>query len=176
MNDQIKMHDLTTKLVPVGEIKPYAQNPRKNAKGVEAVKKSIKEFGVLAPILLDKDGFIVYGHTRWQAAVELGLESYPCIVATDLDPEKARAYRIADNAVADFSDWDPVKLMAELDAIKGLQFDSLPLLDLGLDKFLPVDMRPTKEVNFTATETVPQSEPDTFQHSCPRCGYQWNQS
>lgn len=161
-------------MVLVTDIKPYTQNPRKNAKGVEAVKKSIQEFGIRAPILLDKDMFIIYGHTRWQAAIELGIPEFPCIIATDMSPEKARAYRIADNAVGEFSEWDTVKLMAELDAMKMQPFTHLPLTDLGLDKFLPLGLKPTKEVSFTATEKPPETPTQAFLHTCPRCAYQYN--
>ncbi|MGQ9919538.1 MAG: ParB N-terminal domain-containing protein, partial [Bryobacteraceae bacterium] len=78
-------------------IRPYEKNPRQNDQAVDAVARSIREYGVKQPIVVDADGVIIVGHTRWKAAQKLGLEKVPVHVATDLSPEQARAYRIADN-------------------------------------------------------------------------------
>ena len=83
-------------LRPLTDIKPYERNPRDNDAAVDAVAESIRRFGVRQPIVVDCDGVIVCGHTRWKAATKLGLEKVPVHVATDLTPEEIRAYRIAD--------------------------------------------------------------------------------
>lgn len=64
----------------LNEIKPYENNPRKNDKAVEAVANSIAEFGFKIPIVIDKDGVIVAGHTRYKAAKKLGLKTIPCVI------------------------------------------------------------------------------------------------
>ena len=96
-------HQIT--YVPTEEIKPYERNPRKNERAVEPVANSIKQFGFKVPIILDKDNVIIAGHTRYEAAKSLGIESIPCIIANDLTPEQAKAFRIADNKVAEQSDY-----------------------------------------------------------------------
>lgn len=96
------------------EIYPYEHNPRKNDGAVEYVANSIREFGFKQPIVVDADGVIIVGHTRYKAAQELGLETAPVVVADDLDEEKARAYRLADNKTNELADWDFEMLDGEL--------------------------------------------------------------
>lgn len=96
------------------ELTEYAQNPRKNDQSVSAVMASIKEFGFKVPIIIDKDGVIVAGHTRLKAAKKLGMETVPCIIADDLTEEQIKAFRIADNKTAELADWDFDLLAAEL--------------------------------------------------------------
>jgi len=84
----------------IDQIKPYDKNPRHNDDAVDAVANSITEFGFRQPIVVDGDGVIVVGHTRYKAAQKLGMEEVPVHVATDLTPAQAKAYRIADNQTA----------------------------------------------------------------------------
>ncbi len=86
------------------DIKPYEHNPRDNDAAVDAVAASIKQFGFRQPIVVDGDGVIVCGHTRWKAAQKLGLEKAPVHVAKELTPEQVRAYRIADNKSAELAE------------------------------------------------------------------------
>lgn len=88
------------------ELVPYERNPRNNDEAVDAVAASIKEFGFKVPIIVDKDGVIVAGHTRLKAAKKLGLEEVPTIVADDLSPEQVKAFRLADNKTAELAGWD----------------------------------------------------------------------
>ena len=99
------------------EIYPYENNPRKNDEAVEAVANSIREFGFKQPIVVDADGVIIVGHTRYKAAQELGLETVPVLVAGDLSEEQARAYRLADNKTSELAEWDFSALEIELDKI-----------------------------------------------------------
>lgn len=101
----------------VADLKPYKNNPRLNDGAVDAVAASIKEFGFKVPIVVDSDGVIVAGHTRLKAAKKLGLDSVPVIVADDLTPEQVKAFRLADNRVAELAQWDIGKLNIELDDI-----------------------------------------------------------
>jgi ParB-like chromosome segregation protein Spo0J len=98
----------------ISEIVPYADNPRRNDDGVTAVAASLQEFGWRQPIVVDAEGVIVCGHTRWKAAQTLGLEQAPVHVATDLTPAQIKAYRIADNQTANLSTWDFDLLPLEL--------------------------------------------------------------
>lgn len=98
----------------ISDIIPYDNNPRNNKKAIEKVAESIREFGFKVPIIVDKGGVIVAGHTRLEAAKILGFETVPVIVADDLTPEQVKAFRLADNKVAEFSTWDFNKLKKEL--------------------------------------------------------------
>ena len=102
------------------DIKPYEKNPRKNDDAVQYVAESIKQFGFKVPIVIDKDGVIVAGHTRYKAAKKLNLSTVPCVVADDLTEEQIRAYRLADNKVSEKSAWDFDLLFPELDDIAGI--------------------------------------------------------
>lgn len=103
--------------INLSNIKPYQRNPRNNAKAVEKVAESIRQFGFQQPLVLDKDNVIVCGHTRYAAAKKLKLKSVPCVLATSLTEEQIRAYRLADNKVAEASEWDVSLLAEELDDI-----------------------------------------------------------
>ena len=96
------------------ELKPYRNNPRRNEKAVKALAASIEEFGFKNPIIATLAGEIICGHTRYKAAKKLKLDRVPVIIADDLTDEQVRAYRLADNRVAELADWDPEQLDAEL--------------------------------------------------------------
>ena len=96
------------------DLVPYENNPRNNDDAVEAVAESIKEFGFKVPIIIDKDGVIVAGHTRYKACEKLGIEEVPCLIADDLTEEQIKAFRLADNKVAEIATWDFEKLDLEL--------------------------------------------------------------
>ena len=114
------------------EIKPYEKNPRRNDEAVEYVANSIKEFGFKVPIVIDKDGTIVAGHTRYKASKKLGLKEVPCIVADDLNEEQIKAFRLADNKVGEIAEWDFGLLDDELNDILDIdmgEFGFEPLED-----------------------------------------------
>lgn len=105
---------LNIEYVDINSIKPYEKNPRKNDKAVEYVANSIKEFGFKVPIVIDKENVIVAGHTRYKAAIKLGLKEVPCIIANDLKEEQIKAFRLADNKVSEQAKWDMDLLDKEL--------------------------------------------------------------
>ena len=100
----------------LNELKPYENNPRINDGAVKFVKNSIEEFGFKVPIVIDKNGVIIAGHTRYKASQELGLETVPCVVADDLTDEQVKAFRIADNKTAEKASWDLDALKTEMEA------------------------------------------------------------
>lgn len=97
----------------LSEIFPYYDNPRDNTNAVEPTKESIKRFGFVKPILVDKAGVIIAGHTRYVAAYQLGMEFVP-VVYSDMDDEMAKKYRILDNKLAEKSSFDEDQLLEEL--------------------------------------------------------------
>lgn len=100
--------------VSVDAIKPYARNPRVNAGAVDSVAESIRRFGFKQPLVIEKDGTIVVGHTRYAAARKLGLTTVPCVRASELSKKDIRAYRILDNKLNELAYWDFDALKAEL--------------------------------------------------------------
>ena len=102
------------KELKLSEVKPYEKNPRKNDDAVKYVAESIKEFGFKVPLVIDKNGVIVAGHTRYKAAKQLKMKTVPCLVADDLTDEQVRAFRLADNKVAEQAEWDGDLLDDEL--------------------------------------------------------------
>lgn len=105
------------------ELKPYENNPRKNDEAVEYVANSIKEFGFKVPIIIDKNGVIIAGHTRYKASKQLNLDKVPCIIVDDLTEEQIKAFRLADNKVSEIAEWDFDLLDKELNSILDINME-----------------------------------------------------
>ncbi len=118
-------------LRPLADITPYENNPRINDGAVDAVAASLREFGFRQPIVVDTEGVIVCGHTRYKAALKLGLEKAPVHVAKDLSPAQIKAYRIADNKSGELAEWNFDLLPIELGELQAMEFD---LASLGFDE------------------------------------------
>ena len=138
----------------IDEIIPYEKNPRKNDEAVKYVAASIKEFGFKVPIVIDKNNVIVAGHTRYKASKKLGLDEVPCIIADDLTDEQIKAYRLADNKVAEKAEWDFNLLGAELDDL--FDFDMTPF---GFEDVL--DDEPVSVEEDEVPEVDEEAEPIT---------------
>ncbi len=141
-------------LVPTSSIHPYVTNPRNNDAAVEAVVKSIREFGFRQPIVVDANNVIVVGHTRWKAAQKLGLEQVPVHVATELTPAQAKAYRLADNQTATIAEWNLELLPAELAELKAVDFD-MDLLGWTPEELTEL-MAPPENLGLVDPDSVPE--------------------
>jgi site-specific DNA-methyltransferase (adenine-specific) len=117
----------------IDTIHPYENNPRINDKAVDAVASSLKEFGFRQPIVVDKDGVIIVGHTRYKAAQRIGLKKVPVHAVKDMTDAQIKAYRIADNQTATIADWDLELLPIELKDLQDMDFD-LGLLGFDSDE------------------------------------------
>lgn len=141
---------------PLDKIIPYARNPRVHGAAIEKVAASIKEFRFRQPIVVDAEGVIIAGHARYEAARRLGLEKAPVHVADDLTPAQAKAYRLADNRVAQEAEWD--------DALLGLEFEDLKLMDfdLGLTGFGDDELAAlgSERQGLTGDDEIPPVEED----------------
>lgn len=138
----------------LSDIKPYPGNPRQNDAAVDAVAESIRQFGFRQPIVVDSEGVIICGHTRYKAALKLGLEKVPVHVAKDLTPAQIKAYRIADNQSASLAQWDYELLPIELSALQGMDFD-LELLGFSKDELAKIFDPGVKE-GLTDPDNVPE--------------------
>ena len=143
-------HNPIIKNIPLKDIKPYSNNPRKK-QNITKVVNSIKEFGFQQPIVVDKKNIIIVGHSRYEAGKELGLDKVPVIIA-DLSPVKAKAYRIADNRINQDSEWDFSKLKLEFKDISKLDFN---LDSLGFEKNELDDLIIDEVKGFTDDDAVP---------------------
>lgn len=120
---EVKMDNLKIIYKKTEDLIPYINNPRNNDGAVDKVASSIKNFGFKVPIVVDGDNEIIAGHTRLKAAKKLGMDEVPCIVADDLNDGQIKAFRLADNRVAEFAEWDMELLESELAELEDLDFD-----------------------------------------------------
>ena len=142
---------MNVKEINIKDIRPYEKNPRKNNSAVAYVAESIKQFGFKVPIIIDKNNVIVAGHTRYKAAKKLGINTVPAIIADDLTDEQIKAFRLADNKVAEQAEWDIDLLNEELEEI----FD-IDMTDFGFEV-----LEEEKEVEEDGYEPVKPKEPVT---------------
>lgn len=137
--------------ISLDEITPYPKNPRKNDQAVDSVAESIRQCGYVAPIIVDEDGVILAGHTRYKALKKLGRDKAEVVVKTGLTEEQKRKYRLLDNKTNELAEWDYDLLAEELD---GLDFG-----DLGLDLDWGIGLEGPKEVQEDDYDIVPPEEP-----------------
>lgn len=190
MNQQVVYQEIS-------QIHPYENNPRNNEAAVGPVAQSIKEFGFRVPILIDGKGTIIAGHTRYEAAKRLGMDKVPCIRVDDLTDAQIKAYRIADNKVAEASSWNDDVLRAEMDALQALDVNlsSTGFSEVELDGLLrdvddsdfeefftePVQQPPKAADTGPGPESQQSGQPAPFQPAtaqqsgskliqCPHCG------
>lgn len=138
------------KRVKLSEIRPYVKNPRRNDSAVDAVAASIKEFGWQQPIVVDKDGVIIAGHTRYKAAKKLKCKEVPVVYADNLTEEQVKAYRLADNKTSELAEWDADLLSEEL-----LDLQDFDMGQFGFDDFN------------TDTQEIEEAHEDEYEVSLP---------
>lgn len=136
------------KEVRVEDLKEYENNPRRNERAVQPVANSLKKFGFVNPIIVDRGMVILAGHTRLKAAKENGLETVPVIIVDDMTEEQEKAFRLADNRVAELSSWDEEKLIQEMAELAVDDWSDFGVSDRELKKY----------------------EPDDGTLTCPKCG------
>ena len=135
--------------ISLSDIHPYARNPRKNDEAVKNVAASIREFGFLVPLVIDRNHEIVAGHTRYKAAKSLGMKEVPCVIADELTEDQIRAFRLADNRVSEAAQWDMDLLPLELADIV------MPMTDFGFETISDAD--------FSENFTLDDGEKKPFQ-------------
>lgn len=107
----------------LSELKPYENNPRINDEVVDDVVESIKQCSYIAPIIIDEDGVILAGHTRYKALKKLGYKECGVVIASGLTEEQKKKYRLYDNKTAEMASWDQKKLSSELCDVDFLEYD-----------------------------------------------------
>ena len=152
----------------IDRIRPYEGNPRRNEAAVDAVAESIRQFGFRQPIVIDEDGVIVVGHTRWKAARKLGLKTVPVHVAKDLTPQQRRAYRLADNKTAERAEWDVELLPIELGELRDSGFD---LKLIGFSEKELAEYLGQFDTELEDGAAGPEEAGATIR--CPKCGHEF---
>ena len=151
----------------LADVKPYEQNPRINDGAVEAVVRSIQEFGFRQPIVVDEDGVIIVGHTRFKAAQKLGMEKVPIHVAKGLSPAQVKAYRLADNRTGEIAEWDYDLLPIELSQLGEMEFD------LGMLGFAEDDLAKLLDPGVKEGLTDPDAVPEPPDEAITQPGDLW---
>jgi hypothetical protein len=158
---------------PAGILTANPRNSRVHSRAqIQGLIAAFRTYGFTIPVLVDEDGVIIAGHGRMMAAVELGMEEVPVIVAKGWSQEKIRAYMIWDNRSAEMASWDPAMLKLEVGELAGLN------LDLSLTGFTLEEVEAMQPAIST-----PPTPPDQFPsfgegivttYCCPKCNYRWS--
>lgn len=143
-------NDMRIEWWPTDRPKPYPNNPRINDEAVQGVRDSLQAFGWQQPIVVDKDGVVIVGHTRLKAAKALGMDKVPVTVAGDLTPDEVAAYRLADNRTSEKAKWDFDALDLEF---RGIELDLSPWF-------------PKQDMSFYSKPDAKPPKPRV----CPECG------
>jgi hypothetical protein len=164
------MSKLTLIEMPVSDLVPYAKNARKHPEAqIQQITESIKEFGFLSPVLIDRENNIVCGHGRVMAAKKLKMQSVPCLRAEQLSEAQRRAFILVENRLHETSDWDKELLKHELDDLM-LNLE-MPLETVG---FSPDEIMALTFTGWVDTGTTPDEEPEQNDRpkkeiTCPHC-------
>lgn len=151
-----------------GLLKPYERNAKIHSE--EQVKKiadSIKEFGFVNPVLIDRDYNIIAGHGRVMAAKKLEMDSVPCVFVEGLTETQRKAYILADNKLGEIAEWDIDILNAELEKLTAAGFN-ISLTGFDLDNEIQQELNEGVEISIDSLND------EHFRHECPECGFRFN--
>lgn len=163
-------------------IKPYWRNARDNSKTIDALVKSIEKYGFNQPLVLDKENVIIVGHSRFKAAMQLGLETVPCVIS-DMEEVAAKEYRIADNKISELAEWKEDLLIVELRELPAIEemAEYFPAIDLpnwieesagtqhqGVTSTQVTSTQEKIDKNFNAANQ--KAHEKYRQIACPHCG------
>lgn len=111
-------------LVAVSKLVPYVNNARThNAQQITKLRSSLREFGFINPVIIDREYNVIAGHGRILAAKEEGIEEVPCVFVDYLTPAQKKAYILADNRMSMDAGWDEELLRVEIEALQAESFD-----------------------------------------------------
>lgn len=156
--------------MPIDELLPYEKNAKKHdEEQVTEIANSIKRFGFVQPVVIDKDNVVVIGHGRLLGAKEAGLETVPCIRVEGLSKKEVKALRLADNKLNE-SPWDFGLLNEEL-----VELEDFDMGDFGFDVLSEFREEEEPEVKEGKEIDIHEYSDGNFECKCPRCGFMFNQ-
>ena len=157
------------KIAKISSLTPYTSNARTHsAKQIRQLARSIKQFGFLNPVLIDKEGTILAGHGRVEAAKLAGLTEVPVVQISHLTPAQKKAYILADNRLAELAGWDKDLLRVELEELQAIDCD----FDLTVTGFDTADI----DVILQPDSSPQEEEADFLEQEIParvKCGQLW---
>ena len=156
--------------IPIRSLVAYENNPKRHPEGqIRALKESLHQFGWTNPVLVDSENVVIAGHGRLEAAAQIGMQTVPVVRISDLTPEQVKAYRIADNRIAELSEWDPFLLAENL-----VDLDEIEVGDSG---FTPTGFK-AGEIAKILNRVDPDGSTEIREPAkkkgevvCPRCGH-----
>lgn len=149
-------------LVPIDDLVPYANNARVHSNAqIAQIRASLREFGFVAPVLIDFDNNIIAGHGRVEAARAEGLNEVPCVLVSSLTEAQRKAYVLADNRLSETGAWDPQLLKLEIEGLKALEFDT---------SVIGFDAAAVKALEFGPGEPEKPVEVSSYTRSAPGAG------
>lgn len=159
------------------EITPYFNNPRKIDNAIDVVAASIEKYGFKQPIVIDKDGVIIVGHVRYEAAKKLKMETVPCVIADNLTEDEVRAYRLVDNKSRELSEWNFDRLEYEYTRLaeSGVNLEEFGF-NINTEEVVEKE-NATKEQGINDCEEfdLDDFDDEQFEYCCPNCGMRFNQ-
>lgn len=166
-------------MVRIDELKPYENNAKIHGpEQIEQLRKSLREFGFVSPVLIDEDNNLIAGHGRVEAARAEGMRKVPYVLVSDLTEAQRRAYIIADNRLAETGEWDAARLKFEMQELQSFGFDTeLTGFTMGEIETIYVSAHErhapgaAEEVEALELDETLTRRESALQCHCPKCGF-----
>lgn len=163
---------MKTKKINIEELKPYLNNAKLHPNNqIEQLKKSIKDYGYIAPVIVDKDYNIIAGHGRYQALKELDYKDVEVVIVDNLSEDKIKEYRLLDNKLNSNSDYSKKALELELLDLPNFDYEFFDFKITNINEDLEFDFLSEEELN-DLDKDVEDKVPDN-KCVCPKCGYEF---
>lgn len=158
------------KKIAINKVYAYHNNPKEHStEQIDKIASSIKNYGFTVPIVIDGDNEIIAGHARLKAAKKLGLSEIPCVIRGDLNDAQKRAFRIADNRIAE-SEWNYEQLAEEFDLLEMQDQELKELTGFEVDEIEHIQMTEIDMFDDVGDLEDEYEEPEDNQLICPSCG------
>ena len=172
---RVAVKDLPT--VRIDELIPYENNAKIHGPDqIEQLRRSLRQFGFVSPVLIDEDKNLIAGHGRVEAARAEGMTEVPYVTVSDLTEAQRRAYIIADNRLTEAGVWDAGRLKLEMQELQALKFDT-ELTGFTMAEVETIHIsaheraKPEAEVEALDLDDVPAQRESAMQCHCPKCGF-----
>lgn len=154
-------------IININKLIPYANNARTHSdEQIKQIQSSLREFGFVNPVLIDKNYGIIAGHGRIEAAKREGITEVPCVMVEHFTEAQKKAYIIADNKLALNAGWDMEMLKIELEELREFDFD------ISLTGFSDEDFERSKALDLDDTGDNQDDTPQEI-YCCPKCGFRF---
>lgn len=162
-------HTEKLELIAIDKLIPYANNARTHSDDqIKKIQASLREFGFVNPVLIDKDYGIIAGHGRVEAAKREGMTEVPCVWVEHLTEVQKKAYILADNRLAEDAGWDMGILKVELEGLQDIDFD-ISIAGFDDDEIKGI-MGEHEAIDLD--DYSDRDAPKTLCH-CPKCGFEF---